>query len=203
MSPSGEGLRERRRRQTRQEIHTATLRLAREHGFDKVTIEMISSEAGVSPRTFFNYFPNKEAAAVFGPQDLSPGPTAEFVAAGPARPGEVLRDLTGLLLRELAGNPPLRRDMHDVFALAHEHPGVLAAMLAQFDAFGETVAATVAERMGRRPGDEVPNLIAAVALTAVRSGLERWSRDEPADSEDSPVPYVERSVNLLHTLLAS
>ncbi|GAA2433581.1 TetR family transcriptional regulator [Streptomyces macrosporus] len=202
MSPTGEGLRERRRRETRQEIHAAALRLARRHGFDKVTIEMISTEAGVSPRTFFNYFPNKEAAAVFGPRELSSEAAAAFVAAGPARPGEVLRDLTRLLLRQLAESPPERRDMHDIFALAHEHPGVLAAMLAQFDTFRTGVAATVAERMGRQPDDEVPNLIASVALTAVRTGLERWSRDEPVDGEDSPVPYVERSVALLHTLLA-
>ncbi|MGW4457320.1 TetR/AcrR family transcriptional regulator [Streptomyces albidoflavus] len=55
-----ENLRERRRRQTRAELHAAALRLVRELGFDRVTVEMISKEAGVSPRTFFNYFPPRK-----------------------------------------------------------------------------------------------------------------------------------------------
>ena len=45
-------LRARRRLQTTTEIHDAALRLALEVGFDNVTIEQISAEAGVSQRTF-------------------------------------------------------------------------------------------------------------------------------------------------------
>jgi hypothetical protein len=53
------GLRERRRRQTSADIRDAAVRLALARGFDKVTIEEICVEAGISTRTFFNYFPNK------------------------------------------------------------------------------------------------------------------------------------------------
>src|SRR5271165_2273662 len=55
------GLRERRRRQTSADIRDAAVRLALQRGFDKVTIEEICVEAGISSRTFFNYFPNKES----------------------------------------------------------------------------------------------------------------------------------------------
>ncbi|MDT7738291.1 MAG: hypothetical protein QOK09_1660, partial [Mycobacterium sp.] len=51
------GLRERRRRQTSADIRGAAVRLARERGWDRVTIEDICTEAGISARTFFNYFP--------------------------------------------------------------------------------------------------------------------------------------------------
>ncbi|HXO12731.1 MAG TPA: TetR family transcriptional regulator, partial [Mycobacterium sp.] len=61
------GLRERRRRQTSADIRGAAVRLVRERGFDKVTIEAICVEAGISVRTFFNYFPNKESAIAYGP----------------------------------------------------------------------------------------------------------------------------------------
>ncbi|WP_217184777.1 TetR family transcriptional regulator [Streptomyces sp. AC495_CC817] len=204
MSSTGEGLRDRRRRETRRDIHAAALRLAREHGFDKITVDMISAEVGVSPRTFFNYFPSKEDAVLLGPAQLPPPLAEEFVAAGAAPPQDVLADLTRLLVRDLTENPPDREEMHGIFELAHSHPAVLAAMLARFDGFQRSIADAVAERLGEQPDDEVPSLIAALALAAIRNGLERWTRDEPpTDEDDSPVPYVERSVELLRGLLAA
>ena len=77
------GLRERRRRQTSADIRGAAVRLAQARGWDKVTIEEICVQAGISTRTFFNYFPNKEAAIAYGPSDLPPELAAEFVARRP------------------------------------------------------------------------------------------------------------------------
>jgi AcrR family transcriptional regulator len=197
-APSGESLRSRRRRETRREIHLAALRLAREHGFDKVTVEMISAAAVVSPRTFFNYFPSKDAAVVQGPPAVPDELAAEFVAAGSAPPGQVLAELTRLLVGHLAEDPPQREEMHGVFELSHEHPQVLAAMLAQFEAFQLRLTDLVARRLGEQADDGVPAMVAAVALTAIRQGMERWAR---TPGENSPVPYVERSTALLHSLL--
>lgn len=57
-------LRERRRRKTAHDIQRACLALALEQGIDNITTGAIAAAAGVSPRTFFNYYANKEAAAV-------------------------------------------------------------------------------------------------------------------------------------------
>ncbi|MPY55656.1 TetR family transcriptional regulator [Streptomyces spongiae] len=199
---STNGLRDRRRRQTRRDIHAAALWLAREHGFDKITVDMISAEAGVSPRTFFNYFPNKEAAVLPGPTELPEGLAAQFITRGAAHPREVLADLTQLLVRDLADNAPQRQEMHAVFALTRSHPALLAAMLARFDSFQRSIAEAVAQRLEQRPDGEVPTLLAALALTAMRTGLERWACEESqSEADDSPVPYVERSAELLRTLL--
>ncbi|MBS4947070.1 MAG: TetR/AcrR family transcriptional regulator, partial [Rothia mucilaginosa] len=57
-------LRERRREQTWRALHEAALKRVREHGMRGTTVEEIAREAGVSPRTFFNYFPSKEDAVL-------------------------------------------------------------------------------------------------------------------------------------------
>ena len=57
-----ESLRDRKRHQTRQALERAAVKLVSENGLDKTTIEAISSQANVSPRTFFNYFDTKEDA---------------------------------------------------------------------------------------------------------------------------------------------
>lgn len=47
---------------TRQALGEAAIALFLTRGFDRTTIEDIVAEAGVSRRTFFRYFPTKEAA---------------------------------------------------------------------------------------------------------------------------------------------
>lgn len=57
-------LREQRREQTWRAIHEAALNRVCERGMRGTTVEEIAQEAGVSPRTFFNYFPSKEDAVL-------------------------------------------------------------------------------------------------------------------------------------------
>ncbi|MFE0375893.1 TetR/AcrR family transcriptional regulator [Streptomyces inhibens] len=55
-----EGLRERKKRQTRQYISDMATGLFLERGFDAVTIAEIAEAANVSVNTVYNYFPSKE-----------------------------------------------------------------------------------------------------------------------------------------------
>lgn len=57
-------LRERNRRDTWVSIHSATVELAAADGPAAVTIDAIAARAGVSRRTFFNYFATKDDAIV-------------------------------------------------------------------------------------------------------------------------------------------
>ncbi|MBW0015468.1 TetR family transcriptional regulator [Mycobacterium sp.] len=194
------GLRERRRRQTSADIRDAAVRLAQERGFDKVTIEEICVEAGISARTFFNYFPNKESAIAYGPSDLPADQAADFVAAGPAAYRVVLAELITLAAHHLRDMPPRREKAAAMLELAKTSPAVLTAFLAELERFQIQLTDIVARRQGMRPDDEIPALISALALTAVRSGIERWASAEPQDSDDTPMPYVERAAALVNSI---
>ena len=56
--------RELNRAQSAEAIHTAAVSLVLRHGLAGATVDAIAEQAGVSRRTFFNYFPTKEDAVL-------------------------------------------------------------------------------------------------------------------------------------------
>jgi AcrR family transcriptional regulator len=193
-------LRERRRRQTGADIRDAAVRLARERGFDRVSIEEISVEAGISPRTFFNYFPNKESAIAYGPSDIPSELVEDFVAAGPAPYSVVLAELITLAAHHLRDMPPAREQAEGMLELVKTTPAVLAAFLADLERFQKHLTDIVTRRQATPPDAEIPALISALALTAIREGFERWTSGEPRDADDTPMPYVERAAALVNSI---
>jgi AcrR family transcriptional regulator len=89
MPPGDEGLRAQKKAETRATISLAAIRLVADRGMAGVTGEDIAAAARVAPRTFRNYFPNKEAAILYS-VDLFVGRLVELVAT---------RDRTEPLLR--------------------------------------------------------------------------------------------------------
>jgi AcrR family transcriptional regulator len=79
-----EGLRERKKRETREAIARAAWKLFTRRGFDAVTVADIARAAKVSEKTVFNYFPGKEDL-VFG---AGMQRTAALIEAVRARPPE-------------------------------------------------------------------------------------------------------------------
>ena len=55
---------------TRQSLVDAALRLFASNGYDATSTDEIARTAGVSPRTFFRYFPTKESILFFGEFDF-------------------------------------------------------------------------------------------------------------------------------------
>ena len=61
-STQDSGLRERKKAQTKRQISSAAFDVVREHGIESLTADAVSQRAGVSRRTFFNYFPTIESS---------------------------------------------------------------------------------------------------------------------------------------------
>ncbi|AWT25768.1 hypothetical protein Csp1_09620 [Corynebacterium provencense] len=97
------GLRERKRRETRLRIEDCGTELILERGFDQVTLEEICDRAGVSRRTFFNYFDSKDQVAsgtglpALRPEDLKSFATADS--------GNVVRDILRFLGERIDSDP--------------------------------------------------------------------------------------------------
>jgi hypothetical protein len=139
---------------------------------------------------------------VHAPQAITDDLAAEFIAKGKARHPVVVTDLIGLLVEHIGKQHPSRRDFEGINAVAREHPTVLAAMLSTFEDFTEQIADIVARRLGMRADEEVPQMIAGLAIITVRTGMDQWSKATPT-GPDTPVPYVERAARLLRTFFGS
>lgn len=194
--PSSPGLRERKKRATRNALAEAAVRLAAEHGVENVTVEAISEAAGVSPRTFFNYFPSHDDAFVLIDEEVGER-VRESVRLAPADrpPLDVIRDaltdeLDGFEQRKefwalqakvLQRSPHLiqrglQAQVADQRALAAAIADWLAAGASATDA---TSGSTRAQ--SRTAGDSLfPQLLAAIAQTAVRVAIEHWC-DHPGE----------------------
>lgn len=77
------GLREQKKQATRKALREAALRLALERGPDNVRVDDIAEAAGVSPRTYNNYFASREQAIVAAVTAERESRVAEAVAARP------------------------------------------------------------------------------------------------------------------------
>jgi AcrR family transcriptional regulator len=140
------GLRERKKRATRDALADAALRLCVEHGVEQVTVEQVATDAGVSLRTFFNYFSSKEEAVVAG--DVATA--AAFVTAFAKRPLDepVIEALRRALLETVADH--LDRARAAQLQALRRTPSLLPHQIAAYAAQERGLAGAVAGPGRRR-----------------------------------------------------
>ena len=157
-------LRERRRLETTHLIQRAALQLARTEPVESISVEMICKEAGISPRTFFNYFPYKEAVFVVPPPPFPEDALKAFYSGR----GTLLDQLIDLLAAQSLSITPDRWMIETAQKIASNHPKIAALQFAQFRDFETTIANLIARRLGRDENDQASRLIAAALLGAMR-----------------------------------
>ncbi len=171
-----EGLRERKRRETRTALERAALTIAAERGVQAVTVDEVAAMADVSPRTFFNYFPSRDDAIIGDaphlsrdlelPPDIGALEAVRRLTLAAAEGGDIDGDI--VKLRRL---------------VLRDHPELFARRIARTKEFEQRmveVAAThgssgdyTEEQQGRRA-----YLLAHLSLVIVRTAWIRWSNAE-------------------------
>jgi AcrR family transcriptional regulator len=159
------GLRERKKEQTRRAIEDAAFRLFEERGYAATTVADIAEAADIAPRTFFAYFPSKEAV-VFGDFDASfAGLETRLSEREEGETTfEALRAWIGDLIDtddDFDGREAVRHQLIcDNEAVASHQRHIMGR-------FEQLVAANVAVDLGDAPGDLQPKLVAAAAVAAL------------------------------------
>lgn len=168
------GLRERKKLATRQALTWAAIRLAVDRGLENVHVEDIAAAAGVSPRTYNNYFGSKYEAICAATVDR-----AELIGeALLARPAE--ESLAEALLAAMMTyyRPPdgeLDREWVSAVRLVMSAPALRGEALKAAARTEELLAEAIAQRCGRDlDTDMYPRVVAAVANGSAQAGIRHW-----------------------------
>jgi AcrR family transcriptional regulator len=155
-----EGLRQRKKRATRQAISDVATALFVERGFDNVTVAEIAEAADVAKMTVFNYFPRKED--LFFDRE---GEESELVrAALDARPpGEPPLAALRRLAHELAERRHPFAKFSDATALYWRTVGASPALSARARELREDAVRRVARLLAAAAGRSQPDALASLA----------------------------------------
>ena len=179
------GLRERKKLGTRWALSDAALALALERGLDNVTREDIANRAGVSLRTFNNYFAGKYEAISFRQIDR----TRRSLEVFRERPADepLWSAITESMLAplEAAGATDVRPTREEL-AVIRELLSARDMRAALTRHLFEDWVDAIAERTGTDPvRDMYPRLVAAVVRAVGETAMETYANADP------PVAYTE------------
>jgi AcrR family transcriptional regulator len=172
-----EGLRARKRRETRRRLAETGLRLFLERGYEQTTLDAIAEAAGVSRRTVFHYFDQKE----------------DILHAWQSGLRDMLREA---ILAERPDRPPLDVVLRAMLRLVGQYQAEdivrIEKLLASTHRLGASKHAKYAEQeqavfealVHLWPAPERGNalrLVAMVSVGALRLAFERWAERNGAD----------------------
>jgi AcrR family transcriptional regulator len=178
------GLRERKKAATRHALGVAAMRLAMERGLDNVLVEDIAEAAGVSARTFNNYFASKyEAICALGfDRAMRIGMTLSERPAGEP----IWQAITSAVMSEYGtADRALDEEWMAGVRLVTSTPALRGEYLKVQAMTQYSLAEAIAVRMGANPAASMfPRILAAAVTAAIEASLDRWLHSDP------PVPLA-------------
>jgi AcrR family transcriptional regulator len=159
MAATIEGLRERKKRQTRETIARVAVTLFAARGFDAVTVADVARAADVSEKTVFNYFPAKEDLVLHGGEERR----AALIEAIRTRPAgtsivEPFRTGTMEFIDRVRDDP-----VESIVAVPRLVAGsktLRDRLLVGWEQESATLAPVIAAEAGAPEGDLVPAVVA-------------------------------------------
>jgi len=171
--------RERKKRQTRDALVHAALKLFDAKGYEHTAVREITDAVDVSERTFFRYFANKEDLAVSFVRDASDALVRELAARPAAEePLVALRNAFRASLRAVTAeesHPGEESVYLLIVKLIDATPSLLAAHLRYLHDRDDELIRVLAEREGLDPAADLRPRIAAVVFGGlVATATKQW-----------------------------
>ena len=160
---------ETRRFKTAKRIQAAAVELAVRDGLANVTTEAIARHADISTRTFFNYYPYKEAALMGPPPDYPPAASEVFVAST----GRLIDDLGHLIEAHLTRFLDEREMISHLLALSDRDAKLEALRNSAMLARRAQMRALLHRRL---PGtdERMVEILAAAIIAATHAATKDW-----------------------------
>lgn len=166
---------------TRQAITDSALALLRAKGPGNFTVEDITESAGISRRTFFNYFSSIEAALASVTHGFLDNALQQFRQ----RPAdEPILESARAALMQLA-DPMTVAPLAELFTLTQDNPLLSRSELEAWDHCTEQIISAARERFGGDPGGAVDELylraLAGSVISCGRAAMDVWFAQCGAD----------------------
>ncbi|RXZ88360.1 TetR/AcrR family transcriptional regulator [Agromyces atrinae] len=177
------------RARTAAALESAAISLVLEHGYDNVTVDMIADAAGVSQRTFFNYFATKEAALL---GSAVPHVDREAARAFVASTGPLLAEAVHLVSFDEAALADHERLFVDRVRAIASNPALLTRQMEKFTLLESELQEIVGERLATQFGESdaaEAALITSVLTAVIRHQGQCFASayaegDEPPSSDE-------------------
>jgi AcrR family transcriptional regulator len=192
--PEPPGLRQRKRRQTRERLTRTAVALFLERGFEATTIDDIAAAADISRRSFFHYFASKEDV-VFAWQEES---TAALIAAVAERPAS-----ESMLTAAESGISAMVRQFEPGEAIAmaclkRDNPALQARDQVKYEKLERALAEALGKRAAHTTETLHVRLVAMIATGAMRIGGEIWAAE---GARENPEALVKRTFAAIRAIL--
>lgn len=165
-------LREQKRLETHARIEDAATKLVDERGFAAVTIEEICEAAGISRRTFFNYFDSKDTAVLGSPgSEFSVQQREQFLN----EPADTILALTVRLVKSQFMEHHVSPEIHERRRRIAGDVDAAVASLSRMRAKSNEIVELITQRLRKDPHLRLDTSISETTEAIVISGLIRES----------------------------